>query len=85
MREASRLEVRAGLQPCLAQLRRCALILSRANDAADDLVLATCVRAIERADQFALGTRLNRWPFCEDDARLRYPIDRNLSRRSHSW
>ena len=32
-------EVRAGLQTCLAQLRRCALILCRANDAADDLVL----------------------------------------------
>jgi hypothetical protein len=33
-----------------------------ADDLVDDLVLATCVRAIERADQFALGTRLNRWP-----------------------
>src|SRR5271156_3014664 len=63
MSEASRREVRAGLEPCLARLWRYALILSRAKDAADDLVQATCVRAIERADQFAPGTRLDRWLF----------------------
>ncbi len=63
MSEASRREVRAGLEPCLARLWRYALILSRANDAADDLVQATCVRAIERADQFDPGTRLDRWLF----------------------
>jgi RNA polymerase sigma-70 factor (ECF subfamily) len=40
-----------------------ALILSRATDAADDLVQASCVRAIERADQFLSGTRLDRWLF----------------------
>jgi RNA polymerase sigma-70 factor (ECF subfamily) len=37
--------------------------LARASDAADDLVQATCVRAIERADQFVAGTRLDRWLF----------------------
>jgi RNA polymerase sigma-70 factor, ECF subfamily len=37
--------------------------LSRAGDAADDLVQATCLRAIERADQFEPGTRLDRWLF----------------------
>jgi RNA polymerase sigma-70 factor, ECF subfamily len=63
MSEASRREVRAGLEPCLARLWRYALILSRATDAADDLVQATCVRAIERADQFFSGTRLDRWLF----------------------
>src|SRR5580704_1759673 len=63
MSEASRREVRAGLEPCLARLWRYALILSRAKDAADDLVQATCLRAIERADQFAPGTRLDRWLF----------------------
>ena len=44
-------------------LWRYALVLSRANDAAEDLVQATCLRAIERADQFAPGTRLDRWLF----------------------
>ena len=37
--------------------------MSRANAAAEDLVQATCLRAIERADQFAPGTRLDRWLF----------------------
>jgi RNA polymerase sigma-70 factor, ECF subfamily len=60
MSEASRREVRAGLEPCLARLWRYGLFLSRANDAAEDLVQATCLRAIERADQFIPGTRLDR-------------------------
>jgi DNA-directed RNA polymerase specialized sigma24 family protein len=41
MSEASRREVRAGLEPCLARLWRYALTLSRANDLAEDLVQAT--------------------------------------------
>src|ERR1700719_2985876 len=49
MSEASRREVRAGLEPCLARLWRYALVTSRARDAAEDLVQATCLRAIERA------------------------------------
>ena len=63
MSEASRREVRAGLEPALARLWRYALVLSRARDVADDLVQATCLRAIERADQFAPGTRVDRWLF----------------------
>ena len=38
-------------------------MLSKARDAADDLVQATCLRAIERADQFVPGTRVDRWLF----------------------
>jgi RNA polymerase sigma-70 factor, ECF subfamily len=63
MSEASRREVRAGLEPSLARLWRYALVLSRARDLADDLVQATCLRAIERADQFVPGTRVDRWLF----------------------
>jgi RNA polymerase sigma-70 factor (ECF subfamily) len=63
MSEESRREVRAGLEPCLARLWRYAVVLARTNDAAEDLVQATCLRAIERADQFAAGTRLDRWLF----------------------
>jgi len=63
MSEASRREVRAGLEPALARLWRYALVLSRKRDAADDLVQATCLRAIERADQFLPGTRVDRWLF----------------------
>src|ERR1700722_14414619 len=60
MSEASRREVRAGLELCLARLWRYALVTSRARDAAEDLVQATCLRAIQRADQFDPGTRLDR-------------------------
>jgi RNA polymerase sigma-70 factor (ECF subfamily) len=63
MSEASRREVRLGLEPCLARLWRYAVVLSSSRDTADDLVQATCVRAIERADQFTPGTRLDRWLF----------------------
>jgi RNA polymerase sigma-70 factor (ECF subfamily) len=61
MSAASRREVRAGLEPSLARLWRYALVLSRARDIADDLVQRTCLRAIERADQFVPGTRVDRW------------------------
>ena len=63
MSEASQREVRLGLEPCLARLWRYALVLSSSRDAADDLVQATCVRAMERAQQFEPGTRLDRWLF----------------------
>jgi RNA polymerase sigma-70 factor (ECF subfamily) len=63
MSEASRRELRTGLEPCLARIWRYALVLSRTSDAAEDLVQATCLRAIERADQFVPGSRLDRWLF----------------------
>jgi RNA polymerase sigma-70 factor (ECF subfamily) len=55
--------VRTGLDPCLARLWRYALVLTGRSDAAEDLVQATCLRAVERADQFVPGTRLDRWLF----------------------
>jgi RNA polymerase sigma-70 factor (ECF subfamily) len=38
-------------------------VLSGARDTAEDLVQATCVRAMERADQFEPGTNLGNWLF----------------------
>jgi len=61
MSEASRREVRAGLEASLTRLWRYALVLSRTRDVADDLVQATSLRALERADQFVPGTRVDRW------------------------
>ena len=55
--------MRVGLEPSLARLWRYALVLSRTRDVADDLVQPTCLRAIERADQFVPGTRVDRWLF----------------------
>ncbi len=55
--------VRAGLRPHLTRLWRYGLVLSGRRDVADDLVQATCLRALERAEQFQPGTRLDRWLF----------------------
>jgi RNA polymerase sigma-70 factor (ECF subfamily) len=60
---ASQQEIRANLSQHLARLWRYAVVLSRQRDVADDLVQATCVRALERAGQFTAGTRLDRWLF----------------------
>jgi RNA polymerase sigma-70 factor (ECF subfamily) len=55
--------VKVGLAAELPRLWRYGLVLSGNRDTAEDLVQATCVRAIERSHQFALGTRLDRWLF----------------------
>jgi RNA polymerase sigma-70 factor (ECF subfamily) len=55
--------VMEGLPAHLAQLWRYALVLSGSRDSAEDLVQATCVRALERSGQFTAGTRLDRWLF----------------------
>ncbi|HEY1844384.1 MAG TPA: RNA polymerase sigma factor [Buttiauxella sp.] len=47
----------------LPRLWRYGLVLSHRREVADDLVQATCVRALERAEQFTPGTRLDRWLF----------------------
>ena len=63
MTATGRKEVMGGLTRNLARLWRYGLVLSGARDVADDLVQATCVRALERADQFQSGTRVDRWLF----------------------
>jgi RNA polymerase sigma-70 factor, ECF subfamily len=58
---ASDIDIKAELGQHLARLWRYGLVLSRQRHVADDLVQATCVRALERAGQFVPGTRLDRW------------------------
>ena len=55
--------VRAGLASELNRLWRFGLVLSGSRTTAEDLVQATCVRALERAHQFTPGTPLDRWLF----------------------
>ena len=55
--------VREGLPALLPRLWRFGLVLSGRRDVAEDLVQATCVRALERATQFRPGTRLDHWAF----------------------
>ena len=63
MSKVSRCEVRTGLDPYLARLWRYGLVLSGAGDVAEELVHATFKHAIERADQFVPGSRLDHWLF----------------------
>ncbi|PZU88887.1 MAG: RNA polymerase subunit sigma-24 [Shinella sp.] len=58
---ASETDVRNGLSANLSRLWRYAFVLSRRRDMADDLVQQTCVRALERAAQFAAGSRIDQW------------------------
>jgi RNA polymerase sigma-70 factor, ECF subfamily len=53
--------VTEGLGAELKRLWRYGLVLSGNRDTAEDLVQATCLRALERAHQFQPGTRLDRW------------------------
>ncbi|MEP1961721.1 RNA polymerase sigma factor [Tateyamaria sp.] len=45
------------------RLWRYAVALTGRRDWADDLVQTTCVRALDKADQFQAGTHLDRWLF----------------------
>lgn len=56
-------EVRADLPRHLTRLWRYGLVLSGRREIAEDLVQATCLRALEREQQFAAGTNLQRWLF----------------------
>ena len=53
----------AELPALLPRLWRYGLVLSRDPVAAEDLVQATALRALERSSQFVAGTRLDRWLF----------------------
>ena len=47
----------------LPKLTRFALVLCREKDRADDLVQATCERALSRLNQFQEGTKFDSWLF----------------------
>jgi RNA polymerase sigma-70 factor (ECF subfamily) len=53
----------AELPALLPRLWRYGLVLARDPVVAEDLVQATCLRALERSSQFAIGTRLDHWLF----------------------
>ena len=53
--------VTEGIARELTRLWRYGLVLSSNRDTAEELVQATCLRALERTHQYAAGTRLDRW------------------------
>ena len=56
-------EFREELVELLPRLRRFAYGLAGHRDDADDLVQTACERALDRADQWEPGTRLDSWMF----------------------
>lgn len=63
MNEDNHEDVRSGVEACLPRLWRYALVLCRNPSLAEDMVQATCVRALEREEQFRAGTNLRAWLF----------------------
>ncbi len=55
--------VREGLSLHLNRLWRFGLVLSGRPDDAEELVQATCLKALEKSHQFQPGTHLDRWLF----------------------
>lgn len=55
--------VETGLPPLLKRLWRYGMVLTGDQDMANELVQATCLRALERCEQFEPGTQLIRWTY----------------------
>lgn len=55
--------VSSGLKQHLARLWRYSLVLSGNREAAEDLVQATCLRALDQAHQLEPGSPVDRWLF----------------------
>ncbi|WP_238840790.1 RNA polymerase sigma factor [Roseobacter cerasinus] len=58
-----RAEISAGLPAVFPRIWRYALTLTGARDRADDLAQTVCLRAMEKAEQFEPGSKLDRWLF----------------------
>ncbi|MGI9383784.1 MAG: RNA polymerase sigma factor [Methyloligellaceae bacterium] len=63
MADADHKDVKSGLPAHLARLWRYGLLLSGDRDTAEELVQATCLRALEKSHQFKADTRLDCWLF----------------------
>lgn len=55
--------VRDGIGPLFPRLWRYCLVLAGDKERADDLAQAACLRALEKAGQFEIGSHLDRWLF----------------------
>jgi RNA polymerase sigma-70 factor (ECF subfamily) len=56
-------QVRDGMGAIYPRLWRYAVALTGRRDWGDDLAQTTCLRALDKADQFEAGTHLDRWMF----------------------
>ena len=75
----------------LGRLERLCLGLTQDELAAEDLVQSTCVRALERADQFEPGTYLDRWlasiarSIWLNEVKLQSRLPSHLNHCERSW
>lgn len=56
-------DVRREMVALLPRLRRFAYSLTGSMEEADDVVQSACAKALDRLDQYRLGTRLDSWMF----------------------
>lgn len=56
-------EVKEGLKPLFPRLWRYCLVMTGSSDRAADLAQSTCLRALEKCEQFIVGSDLDRWLF----------------------
>jgi RNA polymerase sigma-70 factor, ECF subfamily len=56
-------DLRSEIVAILPRLRRFCMAIARDGDAGDDLCQATIERALSRAEQFQIGTRLDSWMY----------------------
>ena len=54
-------QLRLDLVALVPRLRRVAAAITGSLEAGDDLVQATCLRVLERSEQFQPGTRFDSW------------------------
>lgn len=62
-KEISINEIKLGLKPLFPRLWRYCLVITGNHDSANDLAQSACMRALEKADQFKPGTRIDHWVF----------------------
>ena len=73
-------DVQKEMVALLPRMRRFALAMTRSEADADDLVQATCERAIANLEKWEPGTRLDSWMY-----RIAQNLQRNVIRQSKRW
>jgi RNA polymerase sigma-70 factor, ECF subfamily len=74
-------DIRPGMIALLPRLRAFARALARSGEAADDLVQATCEKALRAVDSWTPGSRLDSWMF---RIMQNHWIDTTRSNRPHA-
>lgn len=78
-------QFRDDLTALLPRLWRYAMVKCRNPDSANDLVQATCERALSRSHQFQVGTRLDAWTITIMQSIWKNDLRRNAIRRGEGF